>query len=132
MKVTRNNYKHTIRDDLFLNSHATDKDLKFLPRLTGVEDKFIGTRLPEIKKLAKELIKDNKPEILIPMIIERLKYHEEKILIADLLGLEKNIDKQVELLDMFLPYINSWDISDSMVCRLRPMIKNTGQFIKRR
>ena len=123
MKVTHNNYKHTIRDDLFLSSHATKRDLEFLPRLTGVDDRFIGTRLPEIKRLAEELIKDNKPEILIPMIIERLKYHEEKMLIADLLGLEKDIDKQLELLDMFLPYIKSWDISDSMVCRLRSMIR---------
>ena len=71
---------------------------------------ILGVRTPDMRSIAKEVsLSDYKDEFLndIPH-----KYYEENIIHMFVIALEKDFDYCVSLLDKFLPYVNSWPVSD--------------------
>ena len=74
-------------------------------------DKIIGVRIPDIRKLAKEI----KDEDYIDEFLETLphKYQEEYLLHGILLSNKyKDIDLLLEKLDKFLEYADNWAVTD--------------------
>ena len=76
---------------------------------TVKKDVVIGVRTPILRKYAKELT--NYDDFLKEL---PHKYFEENNLHAFLLEREKDFEKCVELIDVFLPYIDNWATCDCM------------------
>ena len=81
--------------------------------IPGVEaDAFIGVRTPELRKLAKEFAKREE----IAEFLKELphKYFDEDQLHAFIISGEKDYEKALGELNVFLPYVNNWATCDQM------------------
>ncbi|MBR3049563.1 MAG: DNA alkylation repair protein [Bacilli bacterium] len=87
-----------------------DFQIKLIPNINS--NTIIGIRTKELKKYAKELVKDNN----YMSFIEELphKYFEENQLHAFIISEIKDYDKCIEYINKFLPYINNWATCDQM------------------
>ena len=93
-----------------------NKDLKYkefnsklIPNIN--RDKIIGVRMPIIRNIAKDIYN----EVYIDEFLNELphRYQEENILHGIILTLKyKDIDVLLDKLDIFLPYIDNWAITD--------------------
>ena len=100
-----------IKEYLLLNQDIKYRDFT-LPLLPNIDEKtFIGVRLPIIKKYAKELDEKSRTEFLNSL---PHKYHEENILHAFILSNIKDYDEFIKYVDMFLPYVTNWSVSDTI------------------
>lgn len=86
----------------------------FQAKLTPSVDKelFIGVRVPEVRKLAKQL----KNDPITSEFIRELphKYYDENMLHGLLISEIKNYEKAVEETDRFLPFVDNWAVCDIM------------------
>lgn len=94
----------------------SQKDQKYrdftLPLIPNVDEKtFIGVRLPILKKYAKEIDSKSREEFLTSLPHY---YHEENILHAFILSNIKDYDEFIKYVDMFLPYVTNWSVSDTI------------------
>lgn len=93
------------------------QDLKyaeFQSKLTPTVNKntIIGVRIPTIRKLAKQLVKEEdikKFLVDLPHI-----YYDENLLHGLIIAEIKDYDQCVNLLDDFLPYIDNWAVCDTI------------------
>ena len=96
------------RDEKYQKFHSS-----LVPTLES--EKIIGVRMPALRKVAKELEKDEwftnggKQEFLQNLPHE---YYEENVLHAILLADEKDFYRTIELTEKFLPYIDNWAVCD--------------------
>lgn len=101
-----------------LYSNKDDKNAKFQASLTpGVdEDKFMGVRVPVVRKIAKEIYTDKE---LVEEFLKELphEYFDENMLHAVLISMESDYDRFVEKLEAFFPYIDNWAVSDTIACK---------------
>ena len=103
-----------IRERLFLLQDL--KYQEFHSKICPKVDNIIGVKVPELKKLAKELYKEDK-EILYNI---QDKYYEEIMLQGLIISLTVcNIDKKKELIDNFVHKINNWAVCDVFCSNLR-------------
>lgn len=85
---------------------------------------MIGIRLPEIRKYARELMKEN----TIPDF--QNKYYEEVLLHGLCIGRHKcAFLKKIELIEQFLPLINDWGICDSFVPSLKDIARHRDEYL---
>lgn len=86
----------------------------FQQKLTpGVpEETFIGVRVPQVRKLAKELIKEPEAENFLKELPH--KYYDENMLHGLLISEVKDYEKCITLTDEFLPYVDNWAVCDIM------------------
>ena len=86
-----------------------DFNSKLIPNID--KDKIIGVRMPILRKIAKDIYND---EYIDEFLCELPhKYHEENILHGIVLTLKyKDIDILLDKLDLFLPYIDNWAVTD--------------------
>ena len=73
-------------------------------------ERFIGVRVPEVRKLAKRL--SNEPEKIQFLSDLPHKYYDENILHSLLLSEMKDFDACVVAVDAFLPYVDNWAVCD--------------------
>ena len=73
---------------------------------------IIGVRTPDLRKLAKEIIKSTDYELFINDLPH--KYFEENQLHAFIISEIKDYDKCVEEVNKFLPYVDNWATCDQM------------------
>ena len=89
-----------------------DFSAKLVPTLP--REAFIGVRSPAYKEIIREL------KTLPPQELENFlsdlphKYHEENCLQIALINKIKNYEECLAVLENFLPYINSWAVSDGL------------------
>ncbi len=93
------------------------QDLKYrdfnAPLIPNVPvDRFIGVRLPNIRALAKELVKTEKYSEFIKTLPH--KYFEEYHLHCFIISEIKDFDTCIRELDILLPYIDNWSVCDSL------------------
>jgi len=102
-----------------------DFQLNLTPGLT--EDYMIGVRTPELRKLAKEIVKSGESEKFISVLPHR--YFEENQLHAFILSEMKDYAALSEEIERFVPYIDNWATCD----QLRPKIfkKNTDDVYRK-
>lgn len=99
-----------ITKKLFLLQDLKYRDFtaKSIPNID--KDKIIGVRLPEIRKLAKEIKND---EYINSFLLELPhKYQEENLLHGIILSTYKDIDLLLNELDKFLKYADNWAVTD--------------------
>ncbi len=105
-----NEYAVIIRDRLTSMQDIEYKKFtqKLIPNIEN--DNVIGVRMPEIRTLAKEIIKEgNRDEYLTfcPHI-----FLEENLLCSVLISSLKNYGEAVLRINEFLPYIDNWSVCD--------------------
>ena len=94
----------------------------------GVNIEMLGVRIPKIRKLAKEIVKDNPEEYLKN---PQEKYFEELMLQALVIAnIKIDLEKKKEYIISFVPKINSWAICDSFCVDLKDADKNPEFFWK--
>ena len=89
-----------------------DFSAKLVPTLP--REAFIGVRSPSYKNIIREIaaIPGSVKEDFLTDLPH--KYHEENCLQIALINKIKNYDECITALEQFLPYINSWAISDGL------------------
>ena len=96
---------------------ADPKYQKFMSSLIPGTDNLIGVRSPELKKLAKELSKDNWREYFDN---NRNTYYEETMLQGMCIGLLKaDIETVLDEARRFIPKITNWALCDSFCSGLK-------------
>lgn len=104
---------------------AEEKYRCFSAKLLPPDVPLLGVRIPDLRKYAKELIKTGKAETYLKISPAKLKYQEELILYAMLIGqLKKTSEEKVQLIKNFVPYINSWAVCDIFCADLKEIKKN--------
>ena len=101
-----------IQKELFL---LQDKEyMKFLSKLTPnvPEDTIIGVRIPEIRKLAKKLVRNNEYEDFLKELPH--KYYDENLLHGAIISENKDFENCIELLNSFLPFVDNWAVCDTI------------------
>ena len=89
-----------------------DFSAKLVPTLP--REAFIGVRSPAYKNVIRE-IKSLPPAVLQDFLADLPhKYHEENCLQIALINKIKNYEECLTALENFLPYINSWAVSDGL------------------
>ena len=112
----------TLEEQLFALQDTTYRDFhKGL--VPGMSDNyFIGVRMPQLRKLAKEI----DAEALLGTLPHR--YYEENQLHAIIVNRIKDFVKCVGEVDRFLPYVNNWATCDCL--RPRCFAKHTGDLLQ--
>lgn len=91
-----------------------EKYAEFQAKLTPSVDRevFIGVRVPEVRKLAKQL----KDERIVADFMSELphKYYDENMLHGLLISEIRDYEKAIEETDRFLPYVDNWAVCDIM------------------
>lgn len=87
---------------------------QFQMKLTpGIEEeRFIGVRSPELKKLARELKGSDLAESFIKNLPHY--YYDENMLHGCLLYYRKDYDECIERIEEFLPYVDNWAVCDTL------------------
>lgn len=81
---------------------------KLVPNI--LPDSIIGVRIPNLRSLAKELYSDPAKEEFMSSLPH--KYYEENQLHIMLACMEKDFDRCIEQLTIFLPYADNWAVTD--------------------
>lgn len=81
---------------------------KLIPNID--KEKIIGIRMPVLRKLAKEMIKNGSHSVFIKTLPHN--YHEENILHGLIIEKIKDEKKLFSELERFLPYIDNWAVCD--------------------
>lgn len=91
-----------------------EKYAAFQAKLTPSVDPslFIGVRVPEVRKLAKQLKNDPVAEEFLKELPH--KYYDENMLHGLLVSEIKDYDRAIDETDRFLPYVDNWAVCDIM------------------
>lgn len=102
-------YKDVVRE---LNANADAKYRDFIAKLvpTIEKDTVIGVRMGDLRRLAREIRKEENLDIFNEA---KFYYREEKLLYAlCIFKMSESFDAAMNALDEFLPYIDSWEVTD--------------------
>ncbi|MDO5445542.1 MAG: DNA alkylation repair protein [Eubacteriales bacterium] len=110
----------------------SDKEYaEFQSKLTPTVDKalFIGVRVPDVRKLAKEIYKSGEYESFFSELPH--KFYDENMLHGLIVSEIKDFEQCIKATEAFLPYVDNWAVCDIMSpkCfkknkdRLLPIIK---------
>ena len=112
-----------IREQLF-----EKQDLKYKEFHSGLcpnVDKIIGVRVPELRKMAKEIVLKDYEQFLEQAQDE---YYEELLLQGLVIGYSKiSIEETFKYLQKFVPKINSWAVCDTTCSNLKITKKHMKQ-----
>lgn len=113
----------------YLKSHADLKYKAFHSSLIpdNESNSFIGIRMPDMRKIAKEISKGNAREFLN---ISKAEYYEQRIISAIVTGLIKteNFEDFISLVNNFIPKINNWAVCDGFCAGLKEVKKYKIKF----
>ena len=91
-----------------------DFNSKLIPNIN--KNLIIGVKIPIIRQLAKEFIKDSDYKLFLNKLPH--KYLEENILHGILISLNNNLDETLLELDKFLLYVDNWEVCDTIKPRI--------------
>ena len=81
------------------------------------KDRVIGVRTPDLRKYAKELIRDGTWELFLAKLPHS--YHEENALHGYILGtIKTDYETLIGYLEKFLPYVDNWVVCDTISPKL--------------
>ena len=97
--------------------------------IPGIKEEVIGCRTPDIKDLARKMIKKETHTAFLKELPH--KYHEENLLHGFILTRMKVTQEELlELVNEFLPYVTNWAVCDSMVKRSKVFISNLARLFE--
>ena len=112
-----------------LKNKRDEKYREFTSRLLPKDVDMLGVRIPEIRKILKDIIKNNKHDDILKLDISSYVYQEELILHALVLAHARiNIADKIKLIKEFIPYINSWAVCDIFCADLKQTKNNLDLF----
>ena len=79
-------------------------------------ESFLGTRVPEIRKLEKQIRNTTESEEFLNTLPHE--YYDENLLHSVMISNMKDYDVVIDAIEKFLPYVNNWAVCDA----LRPVI----------
>ncbi len=91
-----------------------DFNAKLIPNIE--KGTVLGVKTPELKLLAKELIKNGEAEEFLARLPHQ--YFEENQIHAFLISEIKDWDKAIAELERFLPYVDNWATCDQMILKV--------------
>ncbi len=100
---------------------------KFNAGLVPGNNRMIGVRMPDLRRLAKLILKDGSGISAAEAFLDACPhdFYEQSMLYGIVLGEAGfDIDKTLARLDEFLPHIDNWAVCDCTVNRLRIVEKN--------
>lgn len=91
-----------------------ENNAAFQAKLTPTieKEKFLGIKVPVLRKLAKEIEKTDECESFIKALPHE--YYDENMLHSILLAHRKPFDESVNEVEAFLPYIDNWAVCDTL------------------
>ena len=100
-----------IKDELFKLQDTKYRDFqaKLIP--TVKSDTVIGVRTPQLRSLAKEIVKEDYESFINDL---PHKYFDENQLHAFILSEIKDYDECINYINKFLPYVDNWATCDQM------------------
>lgn len=102
---------------------------QFTQKLLPQNVSFLGVRIPIIRNLAKTIIKQKEAEVYLKTPLTKLKYQDELILYAVLLGQTKlSEEEKISHIKNFIPYINSWAVCDVFCAGLKFIKKHSHKY----
>ncbi|MCR5022956.1 MAG: DNA alkylation repair protein [Lachnospiraceae bacterium] len=87
-----------------------DMQIKIIPTIDP--GSIIGVRTPELKKMAKDILKEDNYKAFLEELPH--KYFEENQLHAFVISGIKDLNECMEELERFLPYVDNWATCDQM------------------
>lgn len=116
-----------IREKIF--ELADEEYKKFHTSLCPNTDTIVGVRVPVLRNLAKEIVKEN--DVVEYLKNAEDKYYEETLLQGMVIGISK-IDLQTtkQMLIKFIPKIYNWAICDTTVAGLKVTKKNMEEMLE--
>lgn len=101
-----------ITEKLF--EYRDEKYADFQSRLTPTvpKEKFIGVRVPDVRKLAKEIYKEEDWRTFTDCLPHE--YYDENMLHGLIISEIKDYDECIARVDRFLPYVDNWAVCDIM------------------
>ncbi len=122
-----------IQSELFSRQDLSYRELqvKIIPNIEA--DSIIGVRTPELRKLAKELLKREDLQEFLDVLPH--KYFDENQLHAFIISEIKDYDRCISEVERFLPFVDNWATCDQMSPKVfkkhRPeLLKKIKQWIK--
>lgn len=116
-----------IKDELFSLQDISYGDFqsKLIP---GIPRKsIIGVRVPEVRKLAKRLVKEKEVSKFLKELPH--KYYDENMLHGLILSEMKDYDTCITEIDKFLPFVDNWAVCDLMSPKI--FKKNKAKLLKK-
>ena len=114
----------------YLKSLKDEKYLQFNQKIITSKYKFIGIRLPILRKIAKEILKGNWESFI--QVSENI-YYEEVMLKGFVIAGIKDINKLKDYINSFVLLIDNWAICDSLFVVVLKLLKikkkNFGIFL---
>lgn len=107
-----------IRDELFKEQDLKYRDFqsKLIPNIG--KDKIIGVRIPVLRRIAKEAVKEK-------VSVVDCCYYEEKLVKGLMIGYKKgSIEERLAELKEFVPLIDNWAVCDSCCSNLKFTVNN--------
>ena len=80
------------------------------------KNKFIGVRVPDVRNLAKQYIKDEESQEFLNSLPHE--YYDENMLHGLLVSEIKDYEICIKEVDRFLPYVDNWAVCDIMSPRI--------------
>ena len=118
-----NNKKEEIREELI--NLADEKYKKFHSNLCPGVDNILGVRLPILRKISKDLSKNNYKDYLDN---DSIKYYEEIMVEGLIIGYIKvDNETRFKYIRNFVPKINNWAVCDSFCNNLKFTKKNMSE-----
>ncbi|MGX6969546.1 DNA alkylation repair protein [Vagococcus bubulae] len=98
------------QEKLFSMQDRTYKvfNAKLIPTVNP--DKVIGVRMPQLRKLAKEMIKNDDTAHFLSELPHT--YHEENVLHMLIISSTKDFEEAIKAYQTFLPYADNWAVTD--------------------
>lgn len=101
----------SIRERLFSLADSKYKDFNSALIPNVEKEKVIGVRMPDIKRLAKYIVKNEDAEAFLSDLPHF--YHEENLLHGFIVAEGKDFGKTLAETERFLPYIDNWAVCDT-------------------
>ena len=118
-----NNIVYKVREELI--SLSDEKYRDFHKNLCPGVENILGVRLPILRKISKNLAKDNYIDYLNN---KDLKYYEEIMIKVLIIGYIKvDNDTRFNYIKNFIPYIDNWAVCDSFCNNLKFTNKNMNK-----
>ena len=93
----------TVKDDAY-----RDFQSKLVPNVPP--ENMVGVRTPDMRKIAKEVFESPEREAFLNDLPHR--YFEEDLIHFFVISMIRDFDECVRAVEAFLPYVNSWPVSD--------------------
>ena len=112
--------------DYIYDNLITHQDLKYKKFMSSLlptvnSETIIGVRMSILRKLAKEIIREGSNFVEDFLSTLPHEYYEENILHMLIITNYKDVDKVLNGLTKFLPYVDNWAVSD---CQVPKVFKN--------